>query len=57
MKLVAIARAPQGPDAAKALAEATGLTLAEARMRLAPEPPALLARLDADAAAAEAPAS
>jgi hypothetical protein len=48
MKLVAIARAPHQPDeAARALAGAAGLTLAEARMRLAPEPPALLARLEA----------
>jgi hypothetical protein len=47
MKFVAIARAPASPDdAAKALADAMGLALAEARMRLAPEPPALLARLD-----------
>ena len=48
MKLVATARAPERPDeAAQALAGAAGLTLAEARMRLAPEPPALLARLEA----------
>ncbi len=47
MKLVAIACAPAQPDeAARALAEAAGLALAEARMRLAPEPPALLARLE-----------
>lgn len=46
MKLVAIARAPARPDeAARAVADAVGLTLAESRMRLAPEPPALLARL------------
>jgi hypothetical protein len=51
MKLVAIVRAPERTgDAASALAEASGLALAEARMRLAPEPPALLARLDPDAA-------
>jgi hypothetical protein len=51
MKLVAIARAPTRPDeAARAVADATGLTLAEARMRLAPEPPALLARLESDKA-------
>jgi hypothetical protein len=51
VKLVAIARAPVQPDVAtRALADATGLTLAEARMRLAPEPPALLARLDPDKA-------
>jgi hypothetical protein len=53
MKFVAIARTPAHPDeAAGALAGAAGLALAEARMRLAPEPPALLARLgpeDADA--------
>jgi hypothetical protein len=47
MQFVAIARAPAHLDeAAKALADATGITLAEARMRLAPEPPALLARLE-----------
>jgi hypothetical protein len=52
MKLVAIAHAPAHPDeAARALAAASGLTLAEARMRLAPEPPALLARLPSDDAA------
>ncbi len=51
MKLVAIVRAPERPDeAAGALASAAGLTLAEARMRLAPEPPALLARLEAERA-------
>jgi hypothetical protein len=51
MKLVAIARAPARPDeAARALADAARLTLAEARMRLAPEPPALLARLEPDKA-------
>jgi len=51
MKLVAIARAPARPDeAARAVADAAGLTLAEARMRLAPEPPALLARLESDKA-------
>lgn len=51
MKLVAIARAPARPDeAARALADAARLTLAEARMRLAPEPPALLARLGPDEA-------
>jgi hypothetical protein len=53
MKLVAIVRAPARPDeAARAVAEAAGLTLAEARMRLAPEPPALLARLEPEAAGA-----
>jgi hypothetical protein len=51
MKLVAIVRTPTQPDeAARAVADATGLTLAEARMRLAPEPPALLARLEPDEA-------
>jgi hypothetical protein len=53
MKLVSIVRTPARPDdAARALADATGLTLAEARMRLAPEPPALLARLESDEAGA-----
>lgn len=51
MKLVAIVRAPvQLEIAARSLADAGGLTLAEARMRLAPEPPALLARLEPDRA-------
>jgi hypothetical protein len=51
MKLVAIVRTPPRPDeAARAVADAAGLTLAEARMRLAPEPPALLARLEPDRA-------
>jgi hypothetical protein len=51
MKLVAIARAPSRPEeAARAVADAAGLTLAEARMLLAPEPPALLARLEPDKA-------
>jgi hypothetical protein len=51
VKLVAIVRAPERPDVAtRALADAAGLPLAEARMRLAPEPPALLARLDPDEA-------
>jgi hypothetical protein len=49
MKLVAIVRAPADVEAAASLlAEASGLALAEARMRLAPEPPALLARLEPD---------
>lgn len=53
MKLVAMVRTPAHPDeAARALADAAGVTLAEARMRLAPEPPALLARLEPDGAAA-----
>lgn len=48
---MAIARAPERPEeAAGALAGAAGLTLAEARMRLAREPPALLARLEPDRA-------
>ncbi|WP_242342814.1 hypothetical protein [Anaeromyxobacter terrae] len=51
MKLVAIVRPATRPDeAARAVAGATGLTLAEARMRLAPEPPSLLARLEPDRA-------
>ncbi len=51
MKLVAIARTPAQPDeAAKVLAGAAGIALAEARMRLAPEPPALLARLESEKA-------
>jgi hypothetical protein len=57
VKLVAIVRVPADPDAAaRALADAAGLALAEARMRLAPEPPALLARLDPDKAEAVAAA-
>lgn len=53
MKLVAIARAPaNAEEAARAVADAAGLTLAEARMRLAAEPPALLARLGPDEASA-----
>ncbi len=56
MKLVVIAQAPARPEeAAQALAQGAGLVLAEARMRLAPEPPALVARLEpekADALAA-----
>jgi hypothetical protein len=51
MKLVAIVRAaPSLDEAARAVAAATGLTMAEARMRLAPEPPALLARLEPEPA-------
>ncbi|MCP3098921.1 hypothetical protein LZ198_08535 [Myxococcus sp. K15C18031901] len=51
MKVVALVRAPTEVQSAVAsLAEAAGMTLAEARMRLAPEPPALLARLAPDAA-------
>ncbi len=49
MKLVAVVRASDRPEqAVQALAEGTGLTLAEARMRLAPEPPVLVARLERD---------
>jgi hypothetical protein len=51
VKLVAMVRAPAHPDVAtRALADAAGLALAEARMRLAPEAPALLARLEPDRA-------
>jgi hypothetical protein len=51
MRLVALVRTVDRPDeAAKALAQATGLTVAEARMRLAPEPPTPLARLDGEKA-------
>jgi hypothetical protein len=51
VKLVAIVRTPERPeDAAQALAAAAQLALAEARMRLAPEPPALLVRLDPERA-------
>ncbi len=53
MTIVAIVRRPGRPEeAAQALASGTGLTLAEARMRLAPEPPALVARLDGGQAGA-----
>lgn len=53
MKLVAIVKAPPRPEeAAASVAAATGLTLAECRMRLSPEPPALLARLEDEAAEA-----
>ena len=53
MRLVALVKSPPDPEqAARAVAGATGLTLAEIRMRLAPEPPVLLARLaDAEASA------
>ena len=51
MKLVALVQKPADPDtAARAFAAAAGLTAAEARMRLAPEPPAVLARLEPAAA-------
>ncbi len=57
MKLVAVVRPVSRPDeAARALADAAGLAPAEARMRLAPEPPALLARLDPEKADALVPA-
>ncbi len=57
MKLVAMARVPARPDeAARAMADAAGVALAEARMRLAPEPPALVARLEASKADALAAA-
>ena len=53
MKLVAMVRAPlRADEATAAFAAASGLTLAESRMRLAPEPPALLARLEAGPAEA-----
>ncbi len=46
MKVIALVKAPKDPEAAaQVLARESGTTLAEARMRLAPEPPALLARL------------
>lgn len=51
MKLVALVKAPAALDvAARVLAAATEMVPAEARMRLAPEPPTLLARLQPDAA-------
>ena len=52
MKIVALVKTPSDLQAAaKVLVEASsGMTLAEARMRLAPEPPALLARLVPEAA-------
>ena len=53
MKLVAIVRTPERlEEASQALAAGTGLTRAESQMRLAPEPPALLARLEAGPAEA-----
>lgn len=55
MKLVALVRWPTAPDArqrvAQILVARTGATVAEANMRLAPEPPAVLARVEDDAAA------
>jgi hypothetical protein len=51
MKLLALVKPPRDPaGAAQLLAAQGGLTLAEARMRLAAEPPSLLARLSAEAA-------
>jgi hypothetical protein len=53
MQLVATVRQAPDVDAAVSVLEtAAGMTAAEARMRLAPEPPALLARLPADRATA-----
>ncbi len=53
MKFVAIARPPARPEEASiVMASALGLALAEARMRLAAEAPALIARLEPDAAGA-----
>jgi len=53
MKLVALVKPPKDPAAAaSALAAVTGSAMAEARMRIAPEPPALLARLPAESAEA-----
>jgi hypothetical protein len=53
MHLVGIVSSPTSlDDAVVALAQATGLTRAEARMRLAPEPPALVARTGSVEAAA-----
>lgn len=53
MRLVALLRPPQRPeDVARLLAETVAIPVAQARMRLSPEPPALLARLpDPEAAA------
>jgi hypothetical protein len=51
MKIVALVRPPPDMESAvAALAPAAGMAPAEARMRLAPEPPALLARLAPDTA-------
>jgi len=53
MRLVASVRTPADMEgAAAALGKALGLTLAEARIRLAPEPPAILANLAPEPAAA-----
>jgi hypothetical protein len=52
MKLIALVHAaPRPEEAAAALGDALGITLAEARMRLAPEPPAVLAQLAPEPAA------
>src|SRR5262245_16408528 len=52
MMLVASVRTPaDGEGAAAALGKALGLSLAEARLRLAPEPPAILASLAPEPAA------
>src|SRR3954468_18435515 len=52
MRLVASVRTPADMEgAAAALGKALGLTLAEARIRLAPEPPAILATLAPEPAA------
>lgn len=51
MKLIALLqRVPESAPGVEALARALGWAVAEARMRLAPEPPALLARLPPDKA-------
>ncbi len=53
MRFVANAHAPSRPEeAARTMAGALGLALAEARMRMAAESPALLARLEPEAAGA-----
>ncbi len=53
MPFIACVKTPANPEeAVAALSKALGITLAEARMRLAPEPPALLARLAPEPAAA-----
>jgi hypothetical protein len=51
LQFVALVRAPAQPEqATQVFARGAGLTLAEARLRLAPEPPLLLARLERDRA-------
>lgn len=53
MRLVASVRTPADMEGATAaLGETLGLTLAEARIPLAPEPPAILANLASEPAAA-----